>query len=397
MNKRVSPSDMEKQIVILGFLTWGFTMLMRTAFGYFIEDLSLSPSQIGISNAVSSIMICFSALAIGSAIERTGNYFLTLAVSLLIGAAAVLILTNATDFAMIVISRALLGIGCGPLFTLTMKSVALSSTDFSYPRNAGIVSNGEAIINTILGPVILVVLLNRLGFIKTNFLFAGLLVLMAGLWFLIGRRLETFQTAGKSFDDSRSMRLIKNRLLMMCIMAGSLALVACWCIYMYVPLLLQTFGGLSNTHMSFVMAAMGVFMSGWMVVLPAVYTTRKDKLVVAAGCLLGALGIGALMLKPESWVSILLFILFGGLASVVSLFFMAIFSVENVQAHQTAAALALTNGGCELLGASIGPMIAGWVADKTNIKMSMMISSASLTCAALITLIIHVKSKSKGE
>lgn len=354
-----------------------------------MQELALSPAQVGISNALTSGAICISTITIGSAAEKRGKIFSCLTLLLLIGAAAVLLLGMASGFPAILISRVLLGIGCGPLFALTMKSVAIFSLESTYPRNAGIVSNGEAFINTILGPVIIVFLLNKMGFRSTNYLFSLLLVALAVAWLLIGRRVSVQQAPINTEKKHQVMTILKNSGLRKCLLCGSMALVACWCIYMYVPSLLQSTGTLTDTQMSFIMTAMGIFMSVWMVVLPAIYASGTRKWVVIAGCLLGALGIGVLIVSADHWVSIALFILFGGLSSVVSLFYMAIFSVELIEPEQTAAALALVNGGCELLGASLGPMLAGWIAERADLRISMLIPTLSLVCAALITRSIH--------
>lgn len=109
---------------------------------------------------------------------------------------------------------------------------------------------------------------------------------------------------------------------------------------------------------------------------------------MALGCILAAVGLGAIMAFPGNILAIVLYILFGGLASVMSLFFMAIISVERIPEEQSASALSLINGGCELLGASIGPMIAGWLADRINLRVSMLISMVCMVISAGVVLVL---------
>lgn len=384
----------EKLIVALGFLTWGLSMLMRTSFGYYVDELALSTTQVGIANAAVSAIVCISAIVIGSFAERKGGFFSILAGQLCVCAGAVLILALAQDFFVILISRVLLGIGCGPLFALIMKCVELSSTDGTYPQNAGFVSNGEACINTILGPVITVFLLNQIGFRYANGVFAVLLLLLGAGWIVLSKR---GKAAGTQVQENKRVsvkRLLKNGSLLLCIAGGSLTLTACWCIYMYVPALLQKNGNLPDTQMSFVMTAMGVFMAVWMIVFPSWYSRKKAKGTVIAGCFLGTVGLAALAAAPGNWIAVGLFVLFGGLASVMSLFFMAIFSIECVDSCQSASALVLINGGCEFFGASMGPLAAGWLADRTSLRVSMLIPAVCMVLSGAI--VMAVKSKKLG-
>lgn len=380
----------EKQIVALGFLTWGLSMLMRTSFGYYVDELSLTSTQVGIANAFLSGTVCLSTMIIGPVAERKGKFFSFLGGLLCICGASVLLLAYASVFSVILLSRVLLGVGCGPLFALIMKSVELSSTEAAYPRNAGVVSNGEACISTILGPVVIVFLLNSAGFTRTNIIFTFLLLILGAGWFAMNRFSGTSEIRREGGGDRSFRILLKNGRLMLCLLGGSLSLVAGWCIYMYVPTLLQKESGLPDTKMSWIMTAMGVFMAVWMIVLPSCYARVKDKGIIVGGCLLAALGLGGLAAIPGDWISIGLFVLFGGLASVMSLFFMAIISVEYVDRTRSASALALVNGGCELFGAALGPMAAGWLADRWGLRIGMVIPALCMLAAALVIAVIGI-------
>lgn len=364
----------EKIIIAIGFLTWGFSMLMRTAFGYFLDELSLSAAQAGIANAVLSGTVCVSALVVGSRAEQSGKLFSGLGVAMLFVAAGVVALAVAKSFPMIILSRVILGIGCGPLFPLLMKSLALASSDKTYPRNVGLVSNGEACISTIPGPVLLVCMLNYVGFRRTNFVFAILLVALGVCWIALSRSGDSKNLKANQARNTDWKGLLKNQRLMLCLAGGSLNLVASWCIFMYVPTLLQRESNLSDAFMSYTMTAMGIFMAVWMVVIPAWYSAGNKPFIIEIGCVISAIGPTLLIIAPDNIAAIVVFIITGGMASVMSLFFMAILSAECVESQESAAAFALINGGCELFGASLGPMVAGWLAEVTNIRASMMVS-----------------------
>lgn len=374
----------EKAIIAVGFLTWGMSIFMRNSFGYYLDELSISATQVGIANAVVSACACISAVVVGALAEKKGKIFSFLGLMLLAITAGVLLLATAKSFPMILVSRVFLGLGCGPVFPLVMKSVEMESSRKTYPRNVGIVSNGEPWISTIFGPVIVVAMLKGLGFFKTNGVFALLLLALGMVWFWMGKKEDHPVQMVKK--EGTIGTLIRNRHVQLCIAGGALNLVAAWCIFMYVPTLLQKEGHLADTWMSFAMTAMGVCMAIGMVIFPSWYAKHNDKRIVVLGCILAAVGLGAIMAFPGNLLAIVLYILFGGLASVMSLFFMAIMSVEKIPESQSASALALINGGCELLGASIGPMIAGWLADQINLRVSMLISMICMVASAGVVL-----------
>lgn len=159
---------------------------------------------------------------------------------------------------------------------------------------------------------------------------------------------------------------------------------ASWCIFMYVPTILRYEGGFSDAWMSGIMTAMGIFMAVWMVFFPMYYSTYKNNKIIEFGCLAGALATMMLMMNPQNMIFVVIFVLFGGLPSVMSLFFMAILSPECVETEERVAALALINGGCELLGASLGPMVAGWLSDITVLRASTLISSVCMLLSAIV-------------
>ncbi len=382
-------------LVVLGSITWGVSMLMRTSFGYCGDELSLSATLLGLSNAILCATVCVSAVIMSKIVEKTGRLFTALSFSLSMCASAMLTLALSQNLSAILLSRVLLGVGCGPIFSLTMKATEVYSTEESYPVNAGIVTNGEAIFNTILGPVILVALLNTVGLVKMSVLFTVILGFESLAWLGLGKKLGGKISIGSGEKVPLKAHL-NNRGLMLCIAGGALTLVAGWCIYMYAPTILKLAGNLSDTRMSFVMTSMGIFMAVWLIVGPILYSHLNRRWFVSLGCVLGAVGLIGLSSKNIGSVAVILFVLFGGFASAMSLFFMAILSLEFVDPAASTSALALVNGGCELLGASIGPAVAGWIADRTTYGASILVAVICMLLAAFIPILMCLnKSKEK--
>lgn len=370
-------------VTILAFFTWGFTMLSRTAFGYYLTELSLSAVRAGWANFLTSICLFFSAIVFTRLVERTGKYRGILSAQLLLTAVAVAAMGYARSYAVVLLVKGLLGVGCGPIFALMMTMVERNSTPESYPGNAAIVANGEAILNTMLGPILVVGCLGFFGFRKTNLLLAALVGTMALLWRLAAPR-DSAPSGKHPQKEATSFReLLSCPDVLVCACGSIFSLIPCWCIYVYVPSLLQSTGRYSDTVMSFAMTAMGAFMMIWMLITPKLCKALGTKL---AGALLGAsavTGLTLLSLFPGNLGCVGLFVIFGGNCSVVSMIFMAIIPVERIEPSKSASAMALVNGSAELLGASVGPLIAGMIADSAGMGAGMLFAAGCMLCALL--------------
>lgn len=377
-----------RTVTILAFLTWGLSMLCRTAFGYYVEPLELTATQAGIANFLTSFCICISAVVVSRIAERDGKQRQYLTGMLLICVTSVAMIGVCRNFPMVLLSKALLGIGCGPLFTFLMTMTERASTPEQYPTNAGIVANGEAILATIAGPVLIVSLMSHMGFLGTNLILAALLAVLTVAWFLVGRG----SSQGKREKAAPAIpirQVLCNRNILLCIVGGVGSLLACWCIYVYAPSMLLEAQCYSDSTMSLIMTMMGLFMATWMLFLPYLSNKYGRKPVIVVFSLLGAAALLALAFRPAKLMFVLLFILFGGCCSVISMFFMAIIPVDSVPAGESATAVALINAASELLGASLGPLVAGVIADYAGMRYGMLLAALAMVITALAAALLR--------
>lgn len=371
-----------RTVTILAFLTWGLSMLCRTAFGYYVEPLELTATQAGVANFLTSFCICISAIGISRMADRKGKQREYLTGMLLICVASLTIIGVCRRFSMVLLSKALLGIGCGPLFTFLMTMTERASTPEQYPTNAGIVANGEAILATIAGPVLIVSLMSHTGFLGTNLILASMLAVLAVVWTLVGRGCSQ-EKLEKAEAATPIRQILCNRNVLLCIVGGVGSLLACWCIYVYAPSMLLEAQCYSDSTMSLIMTMMGLFMATWMLFLPYLSNKYGRKPIMVCFSLLGAVALLALAFCPAKLMFVLLFILFGGCCSVISMFFMAIIPVDSVSPGESATAVALINAASELLGASAGPLIAGVIADHWGMRYGMLLAAAAMAVTAL--------------
>lgn len=373
-------------VTSLAFFSWGLSMLARTAFGYYLEPLGITSTQAGTANFLTSGCICFSAVLVSRWAEKHNAFTKTLIAALAGCAAATALLSAAKSFAVVLLAKALLGIFCGPLFTLLMTLTERASTPQTYAANAGIVANGEAILNTIIGPVMIVFLIGKLGMPGANGLLAAVLAALAAGWWLCRKRIPDGAPDKKPEARTRTpvAALLRSRNLLLSIVGAVLSLCACWCVYMYAPTMLLASGRYSDSTMSYIMTAMGVFMAIWMLLLPVISERLGRKPVTIAATAAGSAALLALYFKADSLLCVSVFILFGGCSSVVSMLYMALICTDSVSEEESPTAVAVVNGTGELLGSSVGPLIAGVISDAYGVRYGMLFAGCAM---ALLTVI----------
>ena len=218
-----------------------------------------------------------------------------------------------------------------------------------------------------------------------NGLLAAVIALLAAAWLLNRKKIAAVGSPQKKGRAKGSVRsLLRNRNIIVCILGGIFSLIACWCIYVYAPTLLKATERYTDSTMSFIMTAMGVFMTAWMLFLPYIggRIGYKPVAIVFSAC--GAGSLLALFLKADSLFCVTCFILFGGCCSVISMIYMAIITVDSTEAEQSAAAVALVNALGELLGASVGPLLAGMLSDAYGMKYGMLFAGGSMAIVTAV-------------
>ena len=156
-------------------------------------------------------------------------------------------------------------------------------------------------------------------------------------------------------------------------------------IYSYAPLYWLQVGGCTEPQMGVLMTGMGIFMAIFSLVLPMLSDKIGRKAVILPSSLLAGVTMLVLFGTPNSIGAIVLFVLFGGVPAILPLFAMSIISVESVRPSQCAAAIALVNGTCELLGSAMGPLLGGAAADYWGLAAAMLLGGICMILCVPVT------------
>jgi ACS family hexuronate transporter-like MFS transporter len=379
-------------VALLASFTWGMAMWARTAFNYYASELHLSASQAGIINFVTSLGYTIGAIVMSHLADKRNNHMQILSIGLFVGCLCMGGVSVSQGMGGILTARFIMGLGCGPVYSMLQSTTKKVSSGWEYARNAGIVENGEAVISTMLGPVLIVGLMGSWGWRGANLVLMLFLALITLIWGITQKRIKKLQRVSVTEETMGVIsmtQLFRNKNVVLCILLGILTLTAIWTMYVYAPMYWVQAGGRSESTMSVIMTSMGIAAAVWCVVLPILSNKLGRKPVVIGFGILCALNYIVLYLYPGTLVSTVLFILFAGSACTLSMFFMALIVTESVPSSAAATAISLVNGGSELFGAAIGPLLSGFLADAFGVPVTMLYAAGCMILAAVLAFFLR--------
>lgn len=374
-----------RQLALFAALTWGFTMWSRTAFNYYTDALGINASRLGAVNFMTSIGSMLGAIILCRIADNRNCRTRVLGCGLLLSAAMQGLICLSSSFGAIIACRFIMGFGLGCAYSLTQAIVENASLPKERPANAGIVENGEAVISTMIGPMVIVFAISRIGWRGANAMLALPVFLIAVIWLRISRKTKGAGTRPREQAAERVTfgALLKVHNMKLCIILGVLTLTNVWTMYSCCPMYWSK-NGYSDTEMSTIMTAMGLVAILACFVLPAASNRLGRKKIAGLFAVLNAGAYLLLFLYPGSIVSLVCFVAFGGSACTLSMFFMALITTESVKPQYAASAISLVNATSEICGGAVGPLAAGLIADAFGVKTAMLFAAVCMAAAAVL-------------
>lgn len=385
----------EFAVVAVLCLAWGVVSVEYLSLGYlapFIEPaLNLSNTQVGI--LVSGACVCFalSSYVTGAIADRIGKRR-QLIVSFLLAFSAASVLSGfATSFLTLLAARLLMGLLEGPILPLAQSIVALESPTERRGLNMGIVQSVGFGLLTGMAPLLLVALAGRYGWRCGFFVVALPGLICAGLLWVILRGTTpplanekggASLSADEAAEDRRPA--LRSRNIWLCCAVSLLYIGFFLTATSYLPLFYVKLRQLPPAAMSALMSSVGIAGIVMGVLVPAVADRigRKPTAILASAvgvlCPLAAL----LYVGPLPILWLLMFI---GMAPIgVSTLSMATIPAESVPVRSISRAIGLCVGIGTLVGGGAGPTIAGWIADRWNLRGALLFQAG---CAALMAVL----------
>jgi len=382
----------ENTLVAILFFTWGTVFLDRMSqlylAPYFAPEFRLSREQIGTLASVLAITWAASTFFFGALSDRVGRrpvlipaVFAFSALSWMSGLAH--------SFHQLLLIRALMGVAEGPTWSIMTALIEETSSVKRRGRNIGLVVSAAALVGLAAAPVLTTQVASRWGW-RSAFFVAGIPGLLAG--FLIWKFVKEPSADGGTTHQKPSLReyfsLLRYRNIWLCGLGATGFMSWLFALNVFAPLYITEVAHEPPTTAGFLLGASGLgsFFLGFLLPSLSDRVGRKPVLLLMAA--LSAV-VPLAFLVPVLYVYPLLLaaIVFAantgqGIASLI----MVLVPTESVPPQFRATSIGLTTLVGEIMGATGAPLLAGALAEKRGLGVTMWLAaggSAVLFLAAL--------------
>lgn len=385
----------ETKLMAVLCLTFGFVFFDRNAMSYlgpFVQkDLNLSYTQISALSSALSFAFALAALGVGYLSDKTGKRKSILLVTVVVFSLCSAISGVAGTFAILFLSRMLMGLAEGGILPISQSLIALESDEKRRGLNAGVMQNlGSNLIGSSIAPIVLVAIANAYHW-RTAFYIAAIpgLICAVLIWKFV-REPQTHaispgvQTSGAVEDKMSVLQMFGYRNIVLC--AVMCCFMVAWMVlgWVFLPLVYENYLHIPSTQASWLMALLGISAAVFAFIVPGLSDKIGRKPVVIAFSAIGVLYPLAVLYYTGSPVVLGIVIFIGWSASGVFPLFMATIPSETIPVKYVATSLGLIVGVGEVVGGAFGPVLAGSLADGYGLQAPMYMA---ITCAAVSAVI----------
>ncbi len=395
----------ENKLVVIFFFTVGFIFFDRLAINYLFPmisvDLGLNYTQLGLLGAALALTWSVAGPLGGFISDKVNSKKTMLAILVLAFSVISLFHGLAQSFAMLFVLRLLMGIVEGPLIPQTQSILAMESSERRRGFNLGFTMNtSNALFGSILAPVVIVALATNFDWHMAFYLtiIPGIILSIAILKGVKNPDPAKYHTmhATKSTEKVKVKDILKLRNIWLSIIVFSLVMTVLMAFQIFGPTYLVQAKGLSDTTMSFVMAAFGAgyALFGFLIPMLSERTGRKPASLVS-GLLLILVPLSVVFVDSVPLMMVLLFI--GAAGSGVIGMSMSVIPIESVPLQYSGLAVGLTIGIGEFFGGFLNPMVNGALADMYGIQTPLLVAAGSGVLALLFSLFFKETAPSKVQ
>jgi predicted MFS family arabinose efflux permease len=381
----------ENTLVAILFFTWGTVFLDRMSqlylAPYFAPEFHLNREQIGTLASVLAIAWAASTFLFGALSDRVGRRPVLIPAVLAFSALS-WISGLAHSYHQMLLIRALMGIAEGPTWSIMTALIEESSLPTRRGRNIGLVVSAAALVGLAAAPVLTTQIASRWGW-RSAFFVAGIPGLLAGLLIWKFVKEPAVETATHRKPSLREyVSILRYRNIWLCCVGATGFMSWLFALNVFAPLYITEVAHQPATTAGFLLGASGLgsFFLGFLLPSLSDRVGRKPVLLgMAAASVLVPLAflVPALYAYPLVLAAIVFVANTGqGIASLV----MVLVPTESVPAQFRATSIGLTTLAGEIMGATGAPLLAGALAEKHGLGLTMWLAaggSAVLFLAAL--------------
>lgn len=394
----------ENALVLILGVTFGVVFMDRLAVNYLapfiVRDLRLGAAQVGMVSAALSVTWALTNIGAGRLSDLMGRRKPLLIAAVVVFSCCSFVSGLATSFAVLIGARLLMGVAEGPVPPMVMTLMAQSSSPKRIGLNIGLIINGcLSLFAAVLGPVLLIGLAQAFSW-RAAFFIAAVPGLVMAL--LIARfvREGGSRPAAQAAAPPRAKappgefwRIIARRNIVLCTAIACFVMAYLMISSTFSTLYLINVRHIAPTQASLLLSAQGLAqMASFVVAALSDRIGRKPALIGFS--LLGLAGpAGMLWFHGPLWGLGALMVL-GGLSQGVTPVLFAAIPAETVPMRQLGTASGFIPGVGELVGSVLGPIVAGWAADRTSLDAPFLIVAG---CALASTILAFGLTETLGH
>lgn len=374
-------------------INFGVVFFDRNAVGFLIPfiqpDLKLTNTEIGALAGVLAFAWAISGYAIGHLADKYGRRKLIILVSTAIFSFSSFITGIAWSFASLFVARLLMGLSEGAVMPVSqsLTSELVPETRRGLAMGA-MQAFGSNLLGGMVAPLVLVGLASQFGWRATFYMTAVPGLICVGLVALLvpdSRKVRSSDGHAAPHEPLRLSKLFGRNIVLCCLI--SICLVAynsiCW---YFVPVFLTQERGLNAGVMSWLVAMLGLSAVCTAFLVPGLSDKLGRKPVMIVFSAIGVLMPMSALLLPASFVAMAPGFFIGWAVLGVYPIFMSIIPIETVGSASAAKVLGLVVGTGELFGGGLGPSVAGFVSDLSDLSAALWIMAALSAIAAVLSL-----------
>ena len=395
--KRSGSSAYETGMIFLLSIAFGVVFFDRNASNYLgpylVPDLHLTNAQLGLTSSVFSAAWAIAGLLGGRFSDAAGKRKSFLLVAFVVFSLSSFLTGMAGSFAVLLLSRILMGLAEGPILPISQSLVALESSESRRGLNMGFMQNfGSNLLGSFVAPIVLVWLAERYGW-RNSFYIAGIpgLVLAALIWKYI-REPKTHELKPTAAAEGRMSvgDMFKYRNLwitvLMCICLVPWMILA----WVFLPQYYANVRHIPATEASYLMGVLGISAAVFSFIVPGLSDKIGRKPVMIVFSAIGVVVPLAVLYYSGSLVTLGVLIFLGWSASGVMPLIMGTVPSETIPVKYIATTLGLVMGLGELIGGAVTPTLAGLAADAYGLQATLFIEAAlAAVCAVLAFFLIE--------
>jgi predicted MFS family arabinose efflux permease len=391
----------ENTLIAILFFTWGTVFLDRMSqmylAPYFAPEFHLSSEQIGTLASALAVTWAASTFLFGALSDRVGRKAV-LVPAVFIFSILSCLSASARNFHQLLFLRAIMGFAEGPTWSIITALIEESSPASRRGRNTGLVVSAAALVGLAAAPVLTTQVAAHWGW-RAAFLVAGIPGIVAGLliWKFVREPEASVTTQKPSWVEY--ITLLRHRNIWLCCIGAAGFMSWLFALNVFAPLYITEVAHQSATMAGFLLGATGFgsFFLGFLLPSLSDRMGRKPVLLMMAAMsaiVPLALLVPALFLYPLLLAAIVFAANTGqGIASLI----MVLVPTESVPPQFRASSIGLVTLVGEITGATGAPFLAGRLADKYGLGITLWLAAAGSAVVFLIGLcLVETVSRRRG-